>query len=71
MEACATQHVSGWGRYPVEECAVFRPEKRRSVEAIVLSGAQPNFIARGLGRSYGDAATNDRDASLSSSRRGW
>ncbi len=50
--------VSGWGRYPVEECHVYRPEKRRSVQDILGESGQPHYIARGLGRSYGDAATN-------------
>lgn len=52
------QALSGWGRYPVQESQVYRPEKRRSVEAILRERAQPHYIARGLGRSYGDAATN-------------
>ncbi len=54
------QSLSGWGRLPVTECAVYRPEKRREVAAILASGEQPSFIARGLGRSYGDTSCNDR-----------
>jgi FAD/FMN-containing dehydrogenase len=50
--------LSGWGRYPVEPCHVYRPERRRDLAATLLSGAQPSFISRGLGRSYGDAALN-------------
>ncbi len=50
--------LSGWGRYPVETCRVFRPEKRASLEEILASDAESSYIARGLGRSYGDAALN-------------
>jgi FAD/FMN-containing dehydrogenase len=55
----ATQLLSGWGRYPVESCHVFRPEKRSEVAATLASGLQPSYIPRGLGRSYGDAALNE------------
>ena len=54
----ATQSLSGWGRYPVQQCHVFRPEKRSEVAAALASGLQPSYIPRGLGRSYGDAALN-------------
>ena len=55
----ATSPLSGWGRYPVESCQVFRPEKRSEVAATLASGLQPSYIPRGLGRSYGDAALNE------------
>ena len=55
----ATQSLSGWGRYPVESCHVFRPEKRSEVAATLASGLQSSYIPRGLGRSYGDAALNE------------
>ncbi len=54
----ATKRLSGWGRFPVESCYVFRPEKRSELAAILASGSQPSYISRGLGRSYGDAALN-------------
>ena len=56
--AFATQSLSGWGRYPVERCCLFRPEKCGEVAAALASGLQPSYIPRGLGRSYGDAALN-------------
>ena len=53
-----TQPLSGWGRFPVERCNVYRPESTRQLAGILTSGAQPCFISYGLGRSYGDAALN-------------
>ena len=58
-----TRELSGWGRYPVESCHVFRPEKRAEVAATLVSGLQSSYIPRGLGRSYGDAAVN-KDAGV-------
>jgi len=52
------QELSGWGRFPVETCHVYRPETPRQLADIFASGAQPSFISHGLGRSYGDAPLN-------------
>jgi decaprenylphospho-beta-D-ribofuranose 2-oxidase len=51
--------LGGWGRFPLARCHVFRPERRAEVAATLAAKAVPSFIARGLGRSYGDAALND------------
>jgi FAD/FMN-containing dehydrogenase len=53
-----TRRLSGWGNYPVEECAVARPESFRALHTSVTHGYRPHIIPRGLGRSYGDAALN-------------
>jgi FAD/FMN-containing dehydrogenase len=53
-----TQQLSGWGRYPVETCNVYRPESRCQLAAILESSSQPSLISYGLGRSYGDAPLN-------------
>lgn len=45
--------LAGWGNYPITNASVSRPEK---IQQIQLDHA--NLIARGLGRSYGDAALN-------------
>jgi decaprenylphospho-beta-D-ribofuranose 2-oxidase len=55
-----TKPLSGWGRYPVQSCHIFRPEKRSEVAATLASGLQRSYISRGLGRSYGDAALNEQ-----------
>ena len=60
--------LSGWGRYPVETCRLFRPEKKSGVARILQSDAEPSYIARGLGRSYGDAALNGEGGVISFER---
>jgi len=60
LQGFATQPLSGWGRFPVEQCKVYRPESRRQLAAILESGAEPSFISYGRGRSYGDAPLNSQ-----------
>jgi FAD/FMN-containing dehydrogenase len=48
--------LSGWGHYPQADC---RQKTARSIADISATLAQePQLIARGMGRSYGDAALN-------------
>ncbi len=49
--------LSGWGRYPVCDCEVYRPEKLSELRSVVTGDGQ-RLIARGAGRAYGDAALN-------------
>lgn len=49
--------LSGWGNFPRVTCSVARPARRQGLERLALSHGGA-WIARGLGRSYGDAATN-------------
>ena len=48
--------LSGWGRYPVLDCRVAYLRRREDLPALLGRGA--TLIARGNGRSYGDAALN-------------
>jgi decaprenylphospho-beta-D-ribofuranose 2-oxidase len=58
MPSFLSKDLSGWGRFPVENCLVARPEKFRDLPTLVASNEVPSLVARGLGRSYGDVALN-------------
>lgn len=47
--------ISGWNNVPATGCDLVRPEKYSQ-----LSSLETPFIARGMGRSYGDAAINSK-----------
>jgi FAD/FMN-containing dehydrogenase len=49
--------LSGWGRYPVADCAVTRPRDEAGLRA-AFDAAEVGLIARGNGRAYGDSALN-------------
>lgn len=59
MKQFVTENLSGWGRFPVQRCHLFRPESRSALVSLLPSPLQPSYIPRGLGRSYGDAALNE------------
>ena len=54
----ATLPLSGWGRCPVEECVVYRPEREAELAEIVARAPTQSVVSRGMGRSYGDASLN-------------
>ncbi|WP_259049930.1 FAD-binding protein [Salinibacter ruber] len=47
--------LSGWGRHPTVESRVSRPEKRVTLQSLIEQNGAP-VLARGAGRSYGDAS---------------
>ncbi len=55
MPAIKRELLYGWGHYPVEECISYRPERRRDLDLIMQEHHGP-LLARGMGRSYGDAS---------------
>lgn len=61
-EPSRIESLHGWGRMRPEECRVFRPERIRDVEDLLGTTGKATFIARGCGRSYGDAAQNGSGA---------
>jgi decaprenylphospho-beta-D-ribofuranose 2-oxidase len=50
--------LTGWGRTAPSWAWVHRPDERQSVERLLKGASGRGVIARGLGRSYGDAAQN-------------
>jgi len=63
MMRTLTKSISGWGRYPVQSCELLRPEKYADLHAYTDS-----CIARGQGRSYGDASLNKDHAVILTER---
>ncbi len=49
--------IAGWGRYNPVVCSCVRPERSNALAAFLETNGEP-LVARGLGRSYGDASVN-------------
>lgn len=55
--------LSGWGNFPRESCYAEHVEGCHGLREAIVSGKQTSYIARGLGRAYGDSALN-RDSGV-------
>ena len=51
--------LSGWGRTKPVNCQVVKPDSVQQLQALVRGAPSRSLIARGFGRSYGDAAQLD------------
>jgi decaprenylphospho-beta-D-ribofuranose 2-oxidase len=58
MPGFVETEISGWGGYPRVRSRVYRAERVSDLSEMLLSGNEAQWITRGEGRSYGDAATN-------------
>lgn len=56
--------LSGWGRYPRLGTSALRPGSSDELPALLSGRTSASLIARGLGRSYGDAAVCAGGATL-------
>ena len=64
IPGCTRTRLSGWGNFPVQECDVYRPSDLEEIRLILENAEQSDFISRGRGRSYGDAALNQNGGVL-------
>ncbi|MEM8780701.1 MAG: FAD-binding oxidoreductase [Cyanobacteria bacterium P01_G01_bin.49] len=64
LETC----LSGWGRYPIVKSSICRPEKIASIATTIQKSKSTSVLARGSGRSYGDAALNPQGITMLAER---
>lgn len=55
-----SRELIGYGLTIKEEAHIYRPEEIDDLSALIHSGQEASYIARGFGRSFGDAAFNDQ-----------
>jgi FAD/FMN-containing dehydrogenase len=61
------KELSGWGRYPIQLCRVLQPRSLTALRESITGNDDLTFIARGLGRSYGDSSLNETGVVLTQS----
>lgn len=58
----SVQDIAGWANYPRINATVFEPTKLEEIQQMVCE--QPRVLARGNGKSYGDASLSPRVISM-------
>ena len=54
----APRKIGAWSNFPVQDCFAVRPEKVAELRTIPTEGTLGDYIPRGMGSGYGDAALN-------------
>ena len=54
----AARKLGAWSNFPVQDCFAVRPEKVAELRAVPAAGTLPDYVSRGMGSGYGDAALN-------------
>ena len=52
------EQLAGWGNFPRVTCRRYRPARVSALPATIRNSATTSLVARGAGRSYGDASLN-------------
>ena len=60
--------LDGWGKFRSRPCRVYRPERTAEATQLLTIAQEKSWIARGLGRSYGDSALNDQGGTVLTER---
>src|SRR4051794_41428403 len=56
--AASTQTLTGWGRNTTSTATQVHATSEDELADLIAGATQTSLVPRGLGRSYGDAATN-------------
>ena len=63
------QTISGWGNYPCQPCHLSSQRYEHEIQGELQDKSFSHYIARGLGRAYGDSSLNQDQAVLIQTRR--
>ncbi|HIN95384.1 MAG TPA: FAD-binding oxidoreductase, partial [Planctomycetes bacterium] len=63
------QTISGWGNFPRQPCHLSSQRYEHEIRDALQANTFSHYIARGLGRAYGDSSLNEDQAVLLQTRR--
>jgi FAD/FMN-containing dehydrogenase len=63
------QTISGWGNFPRQSCYLSSQRVEHEIRDALQANTFSHYIARGLGRAYGDSSLNEDQAVLLQTRR--